>query len=371
MKVLTHIRYAIDWWLQGLSYFCSPSLKRSMGLSPDKVTIEFNEDHVVVKRNSIDSKEPFEIQRFVETDDIQRMSVLKWLHEQQAKHAKIVLVVSEKIFLKKTLSFPSAAESDLRQVLGFELNRRTPFSQDQAYYDHRVVEHDKQANKLQIELFVVPRQSIDPLLSLLNDWDITVDILRSASDQGDEIEINLLPEDQEGNTKKSSDYVTLFLATAAFALFLAALYVPLVQQTHQLESLEKEVKINRKVAIELQKSRDEKQDIIEQVNFLENKHKNTLRSIELFNEITGIIPDDTWLTRLTIKNGELQIQGESSNASSLVQIIESSERFLDAHFRSPVTQNNVNGKDKFHLSAKLNTIPEDESLVNPVAEKDI
>jgi general secretion pathway protein L len=371
MKMLTQIRYAIDWWLQGLSYFCPSSLKRSLGLNPDKLTIEFNDGHVVVKRYSIGSNEPLEIQRFVETDELQRISVLKWLLEQQEKHAKIILLVSEKIFLKKTLSFPTAAESDLREALGFELNRRTPFSQDQAYYDHRIVDHDKQANKLQIELFVVPRQSIDPVLTLLNEWDITIDTLRPTSDQADEIEINLLPEDQEGNTRKNSDHVTLFLATTAFALFFAALYVPLAQQEQQIESLENEVKLNRKVAIELQKSKDEKQDIIKQINFLENKHKNTLRSIELFNEITGIIPDDTWLTRLIIKNEELQIQGESSTASSLIQIIESSERFLDAQFRSPVTQNNASGKDKFHLSAKLNPIPRDESLVNSIAEEDI
>jgi general secretion pathway protein L len=360
MKMLAQFRYAINWWLQGLSYFCPASLKRLLGLSPDNLTIEFNEDHIVLKRYSIDSREPLETQSFVKTDNLQRISVLKWLHEQQNKHAKITLVISEKIVMKKILFFPSAAKSNLRQVLGFELNRRTPFSQDQAYYDHRVVEHDKQANKLQIELFVVPRQSVDLLLSSLNKWEITVDALRTASDKGDEIEINLLPEGKDGNSNKNSDYVTLFLATTAFALFLTALYVPLVQQEQQIESLENNVKMKRGVAIELQKARDDKQGIIEQINFLDYKHKNTLRSIELFNEITGIIPDDTWLTRLIIKNGELQIQGESSNASSLVQIFESSERFLDAQFRSPVTQNNVSGRDKFHLSAKLNTVAEED-----------
>jgi len=64
-----------------------------------------------------------------------------------------------------------------------------------------------------------------------------------------------------------------------------------------------------------------------------------------------------YLWQLVIKNEELQIQGESSNASSLIQIVESSGRFSGAQFRSPVTQNNVSGKDKFHLSAKLITTP--------------
>ncbi len=75
----------------------------------------------------------------------------------QEEHAKLVLVAPENILLKKTLSFPSAAESNLREALGFELNRRTPFSQNQVYYDHQIVGHDKQANKLQVELFLVLR----------------------------------------------------------------------------------------------------------------------------------------------------------------------------------------------------------------------
>lgn len=328
--MLTHFRVAINWWLQGLSYFCPSSLKRALGLSPDMITVEFQEQQVIVKRYSVNNNEPLDIQRFVRTDDVQRLSVLKWLHEQQDKHAKTILLVPESILLKKTLSFPSAAEPDLKEALGYELSRRTPFSQEQAYYDCQIIERDKQANKLHIELFVVPRQSIDPLLALLNEWGIAVDALKPVSTFFDESEINLLPAEQQADATLTTDHVTLSLATAAFLLFLAVLYLPLAQQAKQLDSLEQEVQINRKAAIQLQKIKDEKKNIIDQIHFLENKHETTLSGIELFDEITKIIPDDTWLTRLIIKNEELQIQGESSNASSLIQIIESSSD-LPAH----------------------------------------
>ena len=366
--MFSHFRNAIAWWLQGLFFFCPASLKRSMGLSPDKITIEIDEDQVIVKRYSVDSNEPLDIQRFTRTDDVQRSSVQKWLHEQQAKH---ILVVPGKLLLKKILSFPSAAEPDLREALGFELSRRTPFSQEQAYYDYQIIEHDKQTNKLQLEFYVVPRQNIDPLLSLLKGWNVKIDALKPVSTHPDEININLLPENQRVNENMRTDVVSASLATAVFVLLIAVLYLPLVQQTQQLDSLERDVQANRKAAIALQKSKDEKRIITDQINFLDNKHKNTLSSIELFDEITKIIPDDTWLTRLIIKNEELQIQGESSNASSLIQIVESSPQFAETQFRSPVTQNNVSGKDKFHLSAKLITISMSDPITNAIAEDGI
>lgn len=353
MKKFIKFKDVIEWWLQGLAFFCPAFLKHLMGLSPDKITIEFHEEQVMIKHFSVDSGAPLDIQSFVKTDDVQRLSVLQWLHKRREKNAKVVLLVAEKILLRKTLSFPSAAQSNLKEVLEFELSRRTPFSQEQAYYDHQIIDHDKQGNKLKIELFVVPKQKIDPILALLNEWNIAIDVLKPVVTHPDAIEINLLPIAQRNNTNNRSDYVTLALATGVFSLFLAVLYAPLTQQEQQLEFLEKEVKINRKAAIELQKIKDEKQRIIEQTYFLENKQKNTLTGIELLNEVTKITPNDTWLTRVVMKNNELQLQGESSSASSLIQIIESSERFTQVQFKSPVTQNNTSGKDKFHLSAKL------------------
>ena len=353
MNMFSHLRHAVDWWLQGLAVFCPAALKHSMGLTPDKITIEFHEEEVVLRRYTVDSKKPLDVKRFLKTDNDQRLIALRWLHAQRENHSKLILVVSENSLLKKTLTFPSAAQSNLKEALGFELNRRTPFSPDQAYFDYQIVDHNKQTNKLQIELFVVPRQNIDPFLKLLNEWNISIDALKPVVTHPDDTKINLLPGEQRANTNKNTDYVTLSLATSAFLLFLAVLYMPLMQQARQLESLEEEMQIYRQAAIELQKIRDEKQNIIDQINFLNSKHKNALTGIELLNEVTKIIPDDTWLTRLIIKNNELQIQGESASASSLIQIIESSELFAQAQFRSPVTQNIANGKDKFNLSAKL------------------
>ena len=51
--------------------------------------------------------------------------------------------------------------------------------------------------------------------------------------------------------------------------------------------------------------------------------------------------------------GELQLQGQSSASASLIATIESSPRFENARFRSPVVQIAGSDKDRFHISADI------------------
>lgn len=353
MSFIHNFRQFIAWWLQGLSYFCPQSIKHTFGLISDQITIEFKEEQVILKHYAIDGIEPLETRSFNIKNEKKRISVLRWLQKQEEKRVKIILVLSDIYILKKSFHFPIAAQSNLRESLGFELNRRTPFTIEEAYFDYIVIGSDKTSNNLQIGLLVAPRQHVDPLLKLLQEWDIHLDSLKPVSDYHDNLSVNLLPEEYRNNFNQQTDHMTLFLASFVFLLFLVVLYLPITHQNQQLEKLEDEMLQNRNIASEVQQLKDQKQKMIEQISFLENKLKDTLNTVELLNEVTEIIPDDTWLTRLIIKNGELQIQGESSNASSLIQIVESSERFSGAEFKSPLTQNKGSRKDEFHLSARL------------------
>src|SRR6516165_809933 len=46
--------------------------------------------------------------------------------------------------LGKTLTLPLAAERELDQVLGFEMDRETPFKAEEIYWNHRIEGSDRQ-----------------------------------------------------------------------------------------------------------------------------------------------------------------------------------------------------------------------------------
>ena len=72
-----------------------------------------------------------------------------------------------------------------------------------------------------------------------------------------------------------------------------------------------------------------------------------------FDEITRVLPDSTWASRLDIDIGEIQLQGQSSSSAALIQLLEASPLLQNVRFRSPVTGIGNTDQDRFHLSADL------------------
>jgi general secretion pathway protein L len=59
------------------------------------------------------------------------------------------------------------------------------------------------------------------------------------------------------------------------------------------------------------------------------------------------------LERLGIQGGKLEIRGESAKALTLIDSLEEAPEFADVRFKSPVTRNKDNGRDRFHIEASL------------------
>ena len=68
-----------------------------------------------------------------------------------------VLRLGEADVLGKTVGLPLAAERELDQALAFEMDRETPFTAEELYWNHRVIEADRQNGRLSVRLWLVPK----------------------------------------------------------------------------------------------------------------------------------------------------------------------------------------------------------------------
>ncbi|MCI0400775.1 MAG: PilN domain-containing protein [Gammaproteobacteria bacterium] len=342
------------WWIRGLLYLLPPSLRRAMQVTPDRITIEFAGEHVKLNHYTDCSTSSVETKEFQGAgDELQKTAALQWLKDKSEADAEIILLVPKKMVLEKSLMLPGAAEENLRQVLGFEMDRKTPFTPDKVYYDYSIVDRDKEGQQIQVELYLTLREQIDPLLNAIRSWDIALQAISITDGESRNCNLNLLdPRDRPVHKNKANQTV-FTLAVLAFVLFIAVLWVPVIKKDQRISNLEAELLESRNVAMRIQTLREERDTIIEKTRFLAAQRADQITAVELLNELTRIIPDDTWLTQLVINAGEIQLQGESKAASSLIQAVESSDFFTDAKFRSSVTKNNITNKDRFHLSARL------------------
>ncbi len=66
-----------------------------------------------------------------------------------------------------------------------------------------------------------------------------------------------------------------------------------------------------------------------------------------------MLPDNTWVEQLEIRNGQLELRGQSSEATALLSLIEASSMFQGATFRSPITRDRRTDQDRFFLTAQI------------------
>jgi hypothetical protein len=100
-------------------------------------------------------------------------------------------------------------------------------------------------------------------------------------------------------------------------------------------------------------------------NYVLGKKYGFPSQVQVLNDVTKLLPDDTWLTQLEVKNvpkgkeprRELLLRGESANAGRLVSLIEETKTFVDAAPRSPTTKIQPGPGEIFDLGAQLAPTP--------------
>ena len=281
------------------------------------------------------------------------------VHHGNAKQLREIgrqcsFLLSEEQILTRTITLPMAAEENLREVLSFEMDRQTPFSADQVYYDFVITERSSASNTLSLELLVAPRPVVDDAVARLAAAGIQVDVITTRGlDSNIEVPMNLLPKGARSNRNTILQRLNVSLATLAILLVISAITLPLIQKDQKIRSLEAEVQVATVAARASSQLRREVEELVSGSSYLVDKKQAEPTIVYLLDEMTGVIPDNTWVNRIDISNDEIQLQGQSGSAAGLIALIEASPTFGNAQFRSPVTQIVRTDQERFHLSADV------------------
>lgn len=78
---------------------------------------------------------------------------------------QVMLCIPKAWTVIQTTELPATAKENLSDVIAYELDRITPFSSDDAYYDYRLLKEEN--GKLQIAIAAIRRDTIDPYIEAL------------------------------------------------------------------------------------------------------------------------------------------------------------------------------------------------------------
>jgi general secretion pathway protein L len=267
--------------------------------------------------------------------------------------AEIILRLPAAQVLRRRVELPLAAAENLREVLGFELDRLTPFKSADAAYDYRVVATDREAQRLTVDLAAAPLALVEEAVRVAEALGVAPDRVGIADglDSGT-AQINLLsaPSDGGGRFLRRA---TLALA-ALFCLLLAATVLwPLHREREELAGLEARLQRSRAEATAADRLRAQLAEAMDRKSFLVQRRQATPLAVAVLKDLTERLADDTWLVQLHVGGGQVMLSGYAPAAAALVPALEDSDLLSDVRFGSPVMPDARVGRERFNLSAKI------------------
>jgi general secretion pathway protein L len=267
--------------------------------------------------------------------------------------AECILRLTAAQAIAKVIYLPEAALENLQQVVGFELDRYTPFTADLAYYTVVTLGKTGQG-QVRLLLVLCPQPVLDELLASLNSLGvrpIRVEYQYVNQNYPQLIgQYNLLPDRYRPETGRLAQSVHWLLSGLIFGLLLAAMVYPVWQEMQAVTVLKSQIKALEKDTHYVDEQQLEIDALSNQTQNLINIKNQSPELIAVLNELSHLLKDDTWLTNLQYSDKHMQIQGQSPMASALISTLEASRYFSKVSFVSPLTQDKTTGLERFQIS---------------------
>jgi general secretion pathway protein L len=292
----------------------------------------------------------------------QQLALRNLLTGRQAGSMQSVRLCLERTqYLRKIVSLPAATEENLRAVLGFEMDRHTPFKGEQVYFDYRILKRDSAQGLISVELTLMPKPALDALTSRVTALGgrtaaaVCIDDLTGAAPLPD-----LLGQAPKARPAVSrTRNLNLALAAALAVLIAIAVLIPIWQKRAAAIALLPKLSKAHAEADAVEAIHREMDRLVSESNYvLTRKHANP-PVLSLIEDLSRALPDTTWVQLLEIKSGpklrELVLNGETASSSKLIETIEQTGSLQNASFRSPLTKGMNPGTERFVLGAEIKT----------------
>ena len=270
--------------------------------------------------------------------------------------------------LVRRVTMPAATEENLASVLGFEMDRLTPFRADEVYYDHRVLARDAAAGTISVLLAVARRDVVEERLARARALGLSVqgvavgeDVPRSGP------ALDLLPREERGEREGPRErHAKQGLAAAAAFLLFAALLLPAWLKNREVHGIKPTLDKAHAEARATDALVSELDRLVADHNFLLAKRHATYPTLAYVEEVARLLPDNTWLQQLEIKQAgkarEVIMSGETVSSSRLIEILEQSKLLQNAAPRGTVTRGTQPGTERFVITSEMRPRPQPEAV---------
>lgn len=340
------------WWMEELRLAMPAAWQQKLQHAMRHVTLTLSSDSVALGVDESRSVETLEVFSMAEDASLQKQQFEDLLAENELQEIPRFLLLSIDTVLHREIKLPAAAESNLAQVLSFEMDRQTPFRAADVYFDWRIIDRGGDSGQIKLEMFVAPRTEVDRLVTLASGRGFRlagIDIVDGDKTLG----LNLLPPDQRFRVVNRKARTNMLLAAATVVVLALVMTQSIYLRSHQVVELEEAIADVQGEARQVMRIKQQIEENSEAAGFLATRRAEAPMAIELLADITQILPNDTFLDRLVIGGTDVQMQGKSQNAQQLIELVNQSPLLDEAAFRGSTRLDARSGLEIFEVNAEI------------------
>src|SRR5208283_3310031 len=278
---------------------------------------------------------------------------------------RVAVALGPRQVLRKELVLPAAVEDNLTQTLAYDLDRHTPFRPEQLYFDAVVVGRDAGKKTIRVDWVAALQTVVDDACKQVREWGAVPVAVVPGPPAAGGTRLNLIPGAARVRPWQWGRWQVWAPLGVVAAVAIAAVMVPLVQKRQYAIAL---IAANAQEAQRAQAA----DAVRQQLDGMQNDYNYILAKkyaypsiVHVLDEVTRVLPDDTWLTQFELKTTgrgkdtqrDVYLRGETADAGKLIALLEDSKLVEQAAPRSPTTRIQGASGEVFDLSARLRSLP--------------
>lgn len=344
------LRGFLHWWGHGLLAWLPARWRGLLATGDDRLLLSSQGDEVQLllqRQGSVSALDRLPSPLAAET--------LAAVLHGRAQQLPRWLLLPAGLGLRRRLLLPAAAGPRLDAVLGFEIERQTPFSADAVLHAGRILQA-RADGQLEVELVVVPKRQFEAIAAALGGDSAQLAGVALADAQGHALAgINLLPVAQRRgrrNPWRGWNLGLALLAALALALGLAQL---LDNRRAAADALQMRMHAREDRARAVSDQRQQLLAAQEGGSWLRAQRNGRPSAVEVMDALAQRLPEGTYLEKLAIDGDQLTLIGVSNQAAALVGKLEGAPQWRSPALSGALQQDPRTRLDRFTVVAQLVT----------------
>lgn len=346
-------RRLLAWWLGELSALLPSGLAaRSWNAdhTPAELEVGASDLSLLIWRRG--TAVPARVPLVGQDEHARRLRVATALRQARLGPAATIRL-DPSLLLSASVTLPVAAEANLPDILRLRMDELVPLPAAEVCFEYWIAPRMPADRLITVHLVIVTRTSLDHALSLaravgLDPRQVVAVTDPQGSGEATSRRIVLLRVgaswDEPGTRRRllrGLDGLAAALLILIYAIWVHRLDVARDAVTREVATLGRTVAETRAVAQRVSRLQEELA--------IPRRRWQEPGPLLVLNEVTALLPDQVWITRLAHRDAAVEISGVAPRATDLIALIEASALFEKPHFRAPTTLSADGRGERFEI----------------------